>query len=398
MPFDSVFSFTCENCNETTENSQLIRAADNCSICAECVEIGEYRRCSWSGELHREDDLTEIICSGYDLPSSVLERNGWQSYGIFELRVCRSVLREEFFECFECSRYILHDADSTWLDDDRRICQNCYEGSYFCCENCGEIFPDACYGESGCCENCTPSAKIHSYSTDPLQHLDFWGEPKDKLYYGVELETNCSNYNISRLARECLELLGDDFVILKEDGSIGTGFEIVTAPAILEIQRDRWSDFLNQAPQGLSSWQSGRCGMHVHVSRSALSELSIGKITVLINSPENQGLIRLIAGRYADRWCAIDWDKKISDVRRSAESRRQAINLCNEDTIEFRIFRGTLHKLHFLANLEFVHAVVNYCQVCSIRALHHIDFMRWVRQQPRSQYRNLIEFVSAKGF
>ena len=52
--------------------------------------------------------------------------------------------------------------------------------------------------------------------------------------------------------------------------------------------------------------------------------------------------------------------------------RYYAVNLSNDDTIEFRLFRGTLNPNSFFATLELVNAIV-----CYSRSDESIDRMTW---------------------
>ena len=52
--------------------------------------------------------------------------------------------------------------------------------------------------------------------------------------------------------------------------------------------------------------------------------------------------------------------------------RYYAVNLSNDDTIEFRLFRGTLNPDSFLATLELVNTIV-----CYSRSDKSIDGMTW---------------------
>ena len=55
--------------------------------------------------------------------------------------------------------------------------------------------------------------------------------------------------------------------------------------ALIVTHPHNWSEICNlwnrwTAPRGVTSYQSGRCGMHVHVSRAALTAMQIQKLVV----------------------------------------------------------------------------------------------------------------------
>ncbi len=142
-------------------------------------------------------------------------------------------------------------------------------------------------------------------------------------------------------ASDVLEAIGEDFAVCKEDCSLcGTtmlqsGFELVTAPAIPEITLERFGrlfDAIEEAPRGsdlkaLRSWTSGHCGIHVHVSRPALSSLQLGRLLVFINAPENRVFVETIAGRTGSKYAKMAAKKLTDGTSRNASSDRyEAIN------------------------------------------------------------------------
>lgn len=253
-------------------------------------------------------------------------------------------------------------------------------------------------------------------------------EPVDRKY-GVEVETEISlnaaikkNVNRFDIAKSVIDKLGRDFVIIKEDGTLllnghygnasqipGTdkptgpeyaGFEIVSAAAGLDIHRQRWPLF-EQAEHHklLRSWDCETCGFHIHVSRSSLwSDLVIGRMLVFLNQKYNRKFIWKVAGRsemayakYTDRrLCdAIHPERVVnSDAGdHRAQSRRVALNLSNINTVEIRIFRGTVQPRHILRNLEFYDSVIEFCAPCS-RSLGEIyDFKNYVAFVDRNRKR-----------
>ena len=209
--------------------------------------------------------------------------------------------------------------------------------------------------------------------------------------FGVEAETEMNvagvkKANLDRvsMALAVHEALGNDFVITKEDGTLTTngkysdssgngplyaGFEIVTAPADLEVHRERWSRLPKmEGYKHFRAWDTETCGFHVHVSRAALTSLQIARILVFINNKKNQKFIQKVAGRGQHEFCRYVPKEPKDALRvdpRTDQNRRQAVNLCNANTIEFRIFRGTINPRHILRNIEFCDAVCDYCYPCA---------------------------------
>jgi hypothetical protein len=228
---------------------------------------------------------------------------------------------------------------------------------------------------------------VYSYSYKPYPR--FHGKLKGlEGYVGVELEVNTDE--IRDHAESVIDMLGEDHVYLKEDSSIGSGFEIVTHPHTLGEQRKLWGRW--KAPGGMTSATSGDCGIHVHYSRKGLSTLHINRMVVFLNAPENLRFIECIAQRSNNGYCKIK-PKSISG--KESHDRYEALNLTNDSTIEFRIFRGNTRKERILKCIEFAVAVVNWTRDRSYRDLSHGKFVAWVSKNSK-EYPTLSEYIKEK--
>lgn len=398
--------FECES--NFSENSMA--STDNGMVCENCLD--EYSLCDWSQEYVRSIDLTETgRIHHYDLPNNV--RNNLccdsSNLGYIKLSVSEDVLNNYFTRCDDCNNYYLDDS-MTQTSNYTNVCNHCYQDHCFTCEQCEEVYHVEHHHHDSICINCIDDdddgeiPHIYGYHRRNAADLGFKGKPLDKDFYiGTELEVESKirelrDSNGSKILNAC----GSD-LILMEDGSISRdrGFEIITAPCSFEYQKLLWKKIFDLDFQGLRSWDTNdRCGMHVHVSRKFFNGgntgLHLGKLLVLINLPENREFIVALAGRDSSRWSEFK-RKKITDGNKYNSNRYEAINTTNTHTIEFRIFRGTLNKLHFFANLEFVHAVCLYTRDCSMQSLCYEKFLSWIKKQPK-KYKNLIEFITSKGY
>ena len=81
--------------------------------------------------------------------------------------------------------------------------------------------------------------------------------------------------------------------ICKSDGSVNNGFEVNFVPMSLNYikSRDLFNDFYNNVHTELSSYRSSETGVHVHLSRKALTRLQIGKIVEFVNTYMNRNYI-----------------------------------------------------------------------------------------------------------
>lgn len=180
------------------------------------------------------------------------------------------------------------------------------------------------------------------------------------LFFGAELEVEAINGHSCRDRADCVMSFCDAWACAKHDGSLNNGFEIVSRPMEYEMTLRRWLKLLNVGFRNLRSWKTSSCGMHVHVSRRPLTQLQIAKMLVFINSPRAEKLVTAVAGRYSTGYSRVK-NKQWRDARGGYNSDRyEMVNLQNDNTVEFRIFKGTLSPFGFARNLQFVKAMVDF--------------------------------------
>jgi len=268
------------------------------------------------------------------------------------------------------------------------------------CPICGNDEPEQSFSD-GICLTCQESRyKIHSYSTKVPTLLKFKAKnvKPTTLYLGIELEYEATDRDRARV-KVGKQLEGH--AIMKSDGSIRNGFEIVTCPATLEIHREEFKKFYDNLPGEL--FAASNTGMHVHVSRKPLNLFTIGKMTEFVNRHDNKDFIAHIAGRIDNSYARQDQYRTVSyplvNTGRSTE-RYNALNLSPPDTIEFRIFSTPMNWEQFASRLEFCQALTDYCQPAQVgtslkHLTHHSSFINWMKSH-RKDYPELANHL--KGF
>jgi hypothetical protein len=183
-------------------------------------------------------------------------------------------------------------------------------------------------------------------------------------YMGVELEVEGYSRDPEEAARAIHQSVNGGMfgrhVFFERDGSLSSGFEMITHPQSLPAHRELFTFLRDPAlVRGLRSHRTTTCGLHVHVSRSGLSNLTIARAVTFVNDPGNDAFITAIARRYSTSFCKVV-EKDVETAHLSAD-RYEAINLTGRDTIEFRIFRGSLKYEAVISAIEFSHAILEYC-------------------------------------
>ena len=237
---------------------------------------------------------------------------------------------------------------------------------------------DACYRQVG--------AGVHDYGYKPMPI--FYGD--GPRYLGVELEIDEAGES-GRQARRLCEAVNQDHehIYIKHDGSLEDGLEIVTHPMTLDYHRTEmpWPEVIRCAlDMGYLSHQAGTCGLHVHVNRSSLGntaeqrEDTIARILFFVENHWNE-LLRFSrrTGKQMEKWAARygrkdDPKAVLHSAKVSENGRYTCVNLNCVDTIEFRMFRGTLKYNTLIATLQIVDRI---CDVALFLSDEEVQALTW---------------------
>lgn len=292
--------------------------------------------------------------------------------------------------CYICSEHSLV-ADMFNVDYARLkgklLCYECYLTFTVCksCHNIKKIHET----DGNICFKCNQERTIKYFNCLSHKHLLFIKKDKNKKiysdfeknirYFGIELEYQINHpiylphekyedfealqFRIM-IAKEVQDFMGQD-IIIKHDGSIGYGFEIVSAPATFEVHQEIWEKFFNTFLKTKKLKTAFNCGMHIHINKSSLSLLQMGKFLNFIYAQDNRNFIRHISGRESP-YASLKLNKNITDIKKNNHSKYEAINYKGKNTIEIRTFIAPETKEDFYKNLEFVDCLIEFSKNVSI--------------------------------
>lgn len=231
-------------------------------------------------------------------------------------------------------------------------------------------------------------------------------------YLGVELETDTDYDTPSMILERAASMRRPlDHWHAKHDGSVG-GPEFASNPATLtwwqrhKIQVSEMFKLLLHA--GLRSYDGGKAGMHVNISRTAFDDPGhLYRFAHLIHIKPSWSTI--LSQRTADqvqqwsRFTAIgrsisDWKRWADDhyLNSGSPSEKYAVlNAPYGPRIEFRLPRGTLRIDRFMKNLEWTTSMVEYTRNAD-NDPHPFPFMESVIQTP-GRYPNLYGFMNERS-
>lgn len=278
-------------------------------------------------------------------------------------------LKSTFPSCPICGCRLTR-SNTVHTDEDGNICHDCYEHMYRECPICHNRFKRSRDDNENLCPSCRKREVLlpyHHYAPP----VEFYGDSHEKTqpFMGIELEIDEGGRDNSsvRTAVRTMNHDGKIFMYCSADSSIPNGFEMITQPATLEYHnsiKGIYSDlFKKMVDLHYTSHDNMSCGLHVHFNRDFFSEDEencIKRLLFLVEKFWDE--IIMFSRRNHNR--IEHYTKKPPEntreyYRHSNQSGRHedhyyAINIANRDTIEFRMFRGTLNLNTFFATLQFV--------------------------------------------
>ena len=329
--------------------------------------------------------------------------------------LCERCANEETVICSRCGERVYRDDNAG--DENTPLCQPCYDRHYTSCERCGRIIhvDDAYYEDDDedypLCYNCHTHVRRNKmiedyyYKPEPL----FRGD--GSRYFGVELEIDGAGEDDAS-ARKVMEIAngnGLENLYCKHDGSLDDGFEMVTHPMTLEYHMKEmpWAEILREAIRlGYTSHQANTCGLHVHVNRDAFGESEAEQDSVIARilyffEKNWEELLKFSRRtprqleRWATRYGYKDQPKELLDHAKKGYhgGRYTSVNLTNTDTIEFRIFRGTLKYNTLIATLQLLDRI---CDVALYLTDDQVKAMSWTTFASGCTQPELVQYLKER--
>jgi len=225
------------------------------------------------------------------------------------------------------------------------------------------------------------SVELYGYHSYARPKVEFYCLPEEifdwqkNLYFGVELEMDTTNWRTNNMRgeaiRNCQNIMqSNKFGYFMRDSSLHYGMEFITQPCTYDFytsKRDMFNSLFNYLKQtGFDADRFSTCGFHIHFNKDFYADNESQYI---------ENLLYLVNRYWSDLvYCSkrqvrsiIRWSDKYNvqpqEIVENMEhgrlpSRYHAVNICNRDTIEFRLWHGTLNIETFYAILTLVKNMV----------------------------------------
>jgi len=380
----------CFECNERVLIGNTERISTNKRVCRDCLDEN-YTFCRHCEEYYHNDEIQYVESCDVSVCDSCYE--DW--YGTCECGYqdrkeelvyfdgrwyCDSCRREYLVTCCRCDEY--EHTDDCYIDEstDDCYCRACYDRGY---HQSNESLHDYNY---------QPDLKFHHH---PLEN----DRKRNKLYMGFELEVEVETRTQSiddlvKLVEDHMKAEGKERKLyFKRDGSLTNGFEIVSHPMTLrwikkELKLNKVLDILRN--KKVSSYEKGTCGFHVHLAKNFFEGTEVDKLRLFINN--NYQAIYDFSKRKTTGGHFFKKENYDLDAFKrcfNQDGRYWAYNLnTHKETVEIRIFRGTLSYKRLIASMELCDAMAHYVKVISFMKAGNPkdswrDFLAWCKRENR---------------
>lgn len=393
-----VHEVTCSCCGQLVDEDETERYRYMCggewcdgAVCRDCIGLGMAERCDECGAWHDSGDMLGVYVARYS--DCYSESETWCPECLEQARDHGRVA-----DCDHCGETHVDAVrsyemwDGSWTD----LCPECRDDELWTCDRCGRYMLSGDvreYRDDCLCPDCyaeeSERSALRAYGhTAPdrceyLRHVDEEGCDVGRLFVGVELETVGKRSAVD-VAESVVERCADvtdvrtlggsvpvDYLECKEDCSLGDeGCEIALYP--MTPRAALCSGLLATVANAASfahatSHDAGCCGLHVHISRKALPTAAhVYALERLIQRHEREWMrFSRRTPESMSRWAEISWagceeidaadraeklDAYVS--KKKAYCRYTAVNDSNMDTVELRLWRGTLRVETLMATIQ----------------------------------------------
>lgn len=315
-----------------------------------------------------------------------------------DVDICETCTDSYTAICEDCEERH-YSSDITYLQGvEREVCRSCI-GNYTRCNRCGDWFyADEIsyndYADEYQCSDCweDDNGDIHDYGYKPYPNFSATEDDvDDPRYFGIELEIGRGGH-YSDYAKELCNIMDDGdetYIYCKSDCSIDEGFENVTHPCTLKYHMAMpWDEWTEKAKK-LGYEEGYNCGLHIHVNRDSLGdthdekEKTIGNVICLVEkfwsdiakfSRRNENDLNHWSARYGVEAYPEKKGKETAKYAKDCYDRYHAVNLCNSNTIEFRIFANTLNANTLFAALQFCDVVCEWAKNADEDDVDSVEF------------------------
>ena len=202
-------------------------------------------------------------------------------------------------------------------------------------------------------------------------------------------------------------------IYFKQDSSILNGFEIVSHPATYSWWKQVNMKAFFDKMKELGLREHDTCGLHVHVSRDALTKVQWWALMVFLSKVPKKLITLSRRDKDKMKYCRLENNSNANSMSASLTGkevfnvmppknldRAAAVNFNPEHTVEFRLFKSTMSHEEMYASLSTVDALVSFAKEYSFTHIQEAKSSKlWEDFQNhcvKNGYGSLISFMEKK--
>lgn len=297
------------------------------------------------------------------------------------------------------------------------LCPSCREEGIAICVRCGEVIDSdevVIYDGNPFHERCAVRAddntpEMQGWHASPRPFVPITG---GNQLIGFELEVTrkpdrVGKYEWKRdIIRHLKESDGMSRLIYEYDSTVSKGFEIISRP-FSSGYVPAMAELLDTSQTYLRSveWDSSdelHCGLHFHMSKTWWKSTS-GLARLLFTASKFREVMFSLSRRARsnwDLWSTIpeDMPGTVAEIENEIFSgaykeHHLAISLGHKETVEFRMFGGTLNIDEFLGGLDFVRFLTDFSNGTSQRRIERMSERDFVKEAEEYS-KNLSSYIN----
>lgn len=332
--------------------------------------------------------MTCSVCGNEnDLRYVVVQRNGESSVE----DVCAPCLME-MPACYECGQFIA-DRDDIVDHHGHNMCRDC-ASRIRRCDNCDAELMDynlSAHNDLRLCPSCYQSAIIEDTAIKPWDWRPTFVKHGKGTAFGLEIEMEIpEDYYRDEVAETTIRQFPTFFKVDKNyfqhDGSLEHGLELVTMPASFDYIKNSGMknviDYMRREYDAVSH-NTTTCGLHVHIDRSGITPDHAARIAYLVH--RLQSVFGILSRRERSTYARY----KTPEFSTYNDDKYEAVNFYHQESIEFRMFKGTLKWNTILATIDIVRLTVDFAK--------DKDYKYYADRDTSDVRKDFLAFLEANG-
>ena len=396
----------CEECSEWLPIEKAIET-ENGYVCQDCCDEC-YMYCEDCGKVIHQDDAC-VVDNGWRTDNSYYcedcvdrhafwcegheqyeNRNEFYPYEVNGDLYCSDYCGDNFHWCEGCEEYFADDYEGSYDNNDYWYCNDCRDDGCGNFGNWGDVILD-----------------YHGHDRSDKTYFLDKEDRKTTVHMGYELEVDNGSGPEDDDALAVIDIMGSDYFVFEEDGSVA-GMEMISQPGSLNAHLSRYEKIEEMCKMlvglGYTSHTANTCGLHVHIDREFFGDKRNDAVQDLVNAKflwifakHWDNLVRF-SRRNRFGYCTKTRKKSYSDPKEVSFAKlakdyvwntswgRQykcynygvghgnCVNIGGTDTIEIRLWRGSLRPETIKATLKFTARLAELVKTKTVIELDKMSF------------------------